>query len=248
MGVIYLITCKTSGHQYVGQTKFTSRTRWIAHCSEARSGRAGCSALNAAIRKYGEEDFDVRDVYEVDDDELDMWEEATIEEYKTFGNGGYNLTSGGGAFRQCSDETRRKISEAHTGLLKGVEKPHKAPRKRPEDNVLPKYIIRYSYNGQEGYKVNGHMSMGKREALYFTRSDQTMEQRLEAAKAALAQIEAGTLDRTQRNGIPKYIQKFGVGYRVVAPGHKMRSFCSTAITVEERLALAIAYLNTLQIN
>ena len=93
-GVVYLITGKTSGRQYVGQTLRTLKQRWDSHVSLALRNKGGY--LARAIRKYGKEDFTVEPLHICKTkEEMNFVEIFYIELLKTKSPKGYNLTAGG---------------------------------------------------------------------------------------------------------------------------------------------------------
>lgn len=131
-GVIYMAVGPT-GKKYVGQTTWTCEKRWKAHVNEAMANaRAGCRALNRAIRKHGAESFVVTVLESgIALENLDAREIHHIAEQKSFGKGGYNMTSGGeGATELCQEtlelmgrqkqaqwqdqETRKRLQRCHS--------------------------------------------------------------------------------------------------------------------------------------
>lgn len=118
MGTIYLITNKINGKRYVGQTRTALKVRMSKHYSDAKC-EPGVTGIDAAIRKYGQENFDVRVLCECPEDQLDRLERYYIEVYNTYNsNYGYNLTPGGqgaGAFLNLnSQEVIDKYHELKT--------------------------------------------------------------------------------------------------------------------------------------
>ena len=109
--IIYLITNKVNGKQYVGQTIHTLQERWYNHCSK----NSGCVALKNAIDKYGKDNFilSVIDTAETQK-ELDEKECFWINELNTLALNGYNLKTGGEHI-VFTDEIRQKISKSLTG-------------------------------------------------------------------------------------------------------------------------------------
>lgn len=89
LGTIYLITNKTTGQQYVGQTARDMWTRWEEHC---RSNNM--TPLHQAIKDYGHNDFTLKELEQVSLEDLDSRERYWINELDTFKNG-YNATIGG---------------------------------------------------------------------------------------------------------------------------------------------------------
>jgi len=115
MASIYIIKSKTSGKSYIGQTNTTAEKRWKKHLTELRR-REGCRALYSAIKKYGENDFEVITLKSGDftREELNVLEQKYIKEQKTLSPFGYNLTTGGD-YNEISDETRMLKSERMMG-------------------------------------------------------------------------------------------------------------------------------------
>lgn len=118
--VVYLVTNKVNGKQYVGQTIHSLSRRWSWHCHYS----SGCLALHSAIEKYGPDNFEIRVIDEAKDrDELDEKETMWIERLNTLAPNGYNLKTGG---KHCtySAESLEKMSRAHKGLLVGEKNPN----------------------------------------------------------------------------------------------------------------------------
>ena len=115
MASIYIIKSKTSGKSYIGQTKTTAEKRWRKHLIELRR-REGCRALYSAIKKYGENDFEITTLKSGDfaREELNTLEQKYIKEQKTLSPFGYNLMSGG-QYCELSKETKEKMSAKRKG-------------------------------------------------------------------------------------------------------------------------------------
>lgn len=131
--IIYKITNKINGKIYIGQTVYTLRKRWAAHCSK----HSNCPAIHAAIQKYGKENFTVEQIdIACDLDELTKKEQYWIEYYDCVAPNGYNL-KGGGTHPILSDEVKLKISNANKG------------RKQPPEmkKHLSKMLKEYYRNG-----------------------------------------------------------------------------------------------------
>ena len=109
-GVIYLIINKVNGHKYVGQTTQGTNKRWKQHIDEAM--RMSPYPLHKAMRKYGNGNFMIKEIYECREDELDEKKEYYIKKYNTFNSvEGYNTT----------EETKEKISDKMSGIMKSEE-------------------------------------------------------------------------------------------------------------------------------
>ena len=111
-GVVYLLTNKVNGKQYVGQS-------WNYEKRMAEYRRGACkrqSAIHAAIAKHGWNNFTaVKIVQGIETQEwLDKIETGYIKAFNTLSPHGYNLKSGG-AHGKFSAESRKKIGEAQRG-------------------------------------------------------------------------------------------------------------------------------------
>ena len=111
-GVIYIITNKLNGKQYVGQTIQDLKKRLARHRNDDRPG------ISQAIKKYGWENFSVEVIEEYENrDKLNEREIFWIAKLNTKTPNGYNLTTGGkgGGEHIVTEEMRRKLSESHLG-------------------------------------------------------------------------------------------------------------------------------------
>ena len=94
-GLIYKITCLSTGQSYIGKTRSTQQQKWYQHCSDAKRGSD--KALHQAVREYGSDDFQVTTLQEWEDisnEALDAAEVHFIREYNTFDEG-YNRQAEG---------------------------------------------------------------------------------------------------------------------------------------------------------
>ena len=107
MGHIYKITNKENGKMYVGQTIMPVEKRW--HCHKmAWQGNRHCQALYDAFDKYGIENFQIEEIEECKDKDLNEKEMYWIKYYDTYNNG-YNLTIGGDGNRRLDTELIRQL-------------------------------------------------------------------------------------------------------------------------------------------
>lgn len=115
---IYLIRNRLNGKGYVGQSRNVMK-RWRQH---RRCNPYGVvSLLYRAMEKHGVEAFDFILLQTAPPADLNTRESFWIEKLQTFGERGYNLTSGGGQGYDISDEVRQRMSLAHTGRVKSAE-------------------------------------------------------------------------------------------------------------------------------
>ena len=110
---IYLITNKKTGHFYVGSSNCIQR-RWYEHTSTLNRNVHGNLYLQNAWNKYGSENFLFEVLEQCDESLLAEREAHWIAYYDSLNRAkGYNLTDV--ERRSLSEETKRKISEAHKG-------------------------------------------------------------------------------------------------------------------------------------
>lgn len=123
-GLIYLITNKINGKQYVGQTTTTVDKRWRDHVATAKSGKGHCHVLYRAIRKYGSESFTAVAIVMppiVSHRELDAAEKEIISRIGSLKPSGYNLKAGGDGGGTHHPETKAKMSELRKGKPSGMK-------------------------------------------------------------------------------------------------------------------------------
>jgi group I intron endonuclease len=89
--VIYLVTNKLNGKQYVGQTIRPLSERWRDHCRLDKN-----NYFHRAIQKYGAENFDIQVIDSAEsENELDEKEIFWIQKLATMFPDGYNIKPGG---------------------------------------------------------------------------------------------------------------------------------------------------------
>jgi group I intron endonuclease len=118
MGYVYKITNLVNGKVYIGQTVRKPETRWSEHL---KGHKNGSRLLKSAIEKYGFESFSFEVFDELKDRcHLDLMESFLIKQFDSVSPKGYNLTSGGESPR-WSEESRKLVSEIHTGSKRSIE-------------------------------------------------------------------------------------------------------------------------------
>lgn len=91
---IYKITNTINGKTYIGRSVNILK-RFSDHRYNFKSNAYPSYALYRAMKKYGIENFKFEIIEKCDEDELDDREIYWIEQYHSFGDGGYNMTAGG---------------------------------------------------------------------------------------------------------------------------------------------------------
>jgi len=120
--IVYLITNKTNGKRYVGQTRKTLSQRLKAH----QYASSQCRYLKAAFLKYGSHNFEAKVLSKCSSQkEMDHRESYYIRLFNTAAPTGYNLRIGGSK-GAMSEETRRKIGESNRGIRRPKSPEHRA--------------------------------------------------------------------------------------------------------------------------
>ena len=135
----------SSGKRYIGITKQKPKKRWLNGCGYSRNKH-----FHRAIKKYGWDNIEHKVLSNwLSKEEAEKKEKECIKHYKSNNRKyGYNLTNGGGLGKECSIETRIKMSEAKKGMQPPFngsmlnEAQRKAISKR-----LSKAVRQYSLDG-----------------------------------------------------------------------------------------------------
>ena len=141
--LVYSVTNTINGKVYIGKTVMSDlRAYWNrSHRPLVRSGKG--FLLHRAVRKYGENNFSLKEVAQAQNEqELSDLERTYINQYRSnHREFGYNLTTGGEGFTgKHTAATRQKMSLAHTG--------HPSPRKGARLSDETKSKISVSKKGQ----------------------------------------------------------------------------------------------------
>ena len=149
MGCIYKYTNSTTQESYIGFTTRDADLRRKEHISGD-----GNQPLKNDIDKYGEDAF----TFDILEDGiipafLHEREKYWIAKFDTFHNG-YNLTTGGGSSTEVSEETKRKLSEAHIGntLSKETRRKLSEANKGRKHTAETKQKISDSNSGEKNYQ------------------------------------------------------------------------------------------------
>lgn len=118
-----------SGKRYIGQAKGSARhkgdgiARFRQHAWEREE-----TAISAAIKKYGIENFKVEILVKAPDSELNSLEIKLIDAYGTFGKWGYNQTRGGDVNPMLDESVKEKNRATHA--KPEVKSKHKSSMKK----------------------------------------------------------------------------------------------------------------------
>jgi hypothetical protein len=172
---IYLVVNNMNGKKYVGKAdKFVSKNnnkwgtigRWKSHVREAFNvDKDHCALLNAAIRKYKPDSFDVTTICDCSKKDVKEMEQLHIKLQNSLVPNGYNLNEGG-LDGKDSDVTKAKKSESRKNVVPSEKakknnslgqignRRQKHSRKNPDDNSLPKYVHAIREDNQiKGYSI-----------------------------------------------------------------------------------------------
>jgi group I intron endonuclease len=191
--VIYLITNSANGKRYVGQTRTTFQTRWLAHRHYATTskpyGKTHTTMLSRAMRKHGFEAFEFRLVEVCEPDQLNDREAYWIAEYGTMVPNGYNLSAGGNNAPRVP-EVGAKIRASMLGKNTGPRSEETKARIRaamtPEGRERSIAASKAAFTG----KKRGPMS---EETKAKIRIAATGRRHTEETKAKLSALQAGTV-------------------------------------------------------
>ena len=111
-GTIYVLRNRNNGKCYVGQTR--NRAERFAHYKISNKKKR-LTYIEAAIRKYGWDGFEVLTYDGIPEGLLDHAERGMISAISTLKPKGYNLESGGSKLKRQHPESNKKRSEAVSG-------------------------------------------------------------------------------------------------------------------------------------
>ena len=129
--IIYRATNTVNGKMYIGKTVKTLEVRKREHLNSAKRGVE--TIFHKVIRKYSEQMFRWDILAVAGNEEVLMsLEKKFIYLYNTYAGSGYNMTEGGDGVSGlvCSEETRRKLSEANKGKKASEESKRKMSEAR----------------------------------------------------------------------------------------------------------------------
>lgn len=94
MGYIYKITNDINDKIYIGKTCDSIEERWKEHCRDYLKPSVSKRPLYNAIRRYGIEHFQIEEIEQCNNNNINEQEQYWIQYYNSYHNG-YNATRGG---------------------------------------------------------------------------------------------------------------------------------------------------------
>jgi len=181
---IYLVRLN-GGSKYTGFTTNDIENRWKRHCNEAKRNKTN-SVLYAAIRKYGNSAFTIKELYQSADlkHTLNVMENKFIVEHKTHvSEGGYNMTMGGEGKIDCrhTEETKQKMSASHTGKKREV-------RSVEHCRKISEFQTGKIHSNKSKQKMSDS-AMGNKRCVGYIHSEETRKNMSEAAKGKVVTEE-----------------------------------------------------------
>lgn len=115
---VYMHKNKANGKVYIGITSRKPEKRWLSGHGYKQNAH-----FENAIRKYGWDNFEHIILFSnLSKEEAEQKEIELIAEHNaTNKDFGYNLANGGNSIGKHTEETRKKISESHIGILHSEE-------------------------------------------------------------------------------------------------------------------------------
>lgn len=217
-GILYKLTFP-NGKSYIGITKHSIEHRIKIHVRASRCGRK--LAIYNAIRKYGEDSFEVQVFAMAHPDDLPSLEIDAIREHGTFGINGYNLTAGGegtlGRSFTVSEETKAKISKATKGRI-GTPISQETKQKLRDANLgkkaseATKKKMSISLMGKQKGKITSEETKTKI-SVSLTGRKLTEEQKYNLAKSRAGKV-TGMSGKSHSEGTKQKITLSRIGKRI----------------------------------
>lgn len=134
---IYMIQNLVNGKIYIGQA-VDIEERWKNHKNSLRRNCHHNKHLQNSWNRDGEENFEFTVICECGENQLNTLEQYYIFELMSYdGKIGYNKSYGGGGCR-ATEETRKKLREAHKGEKNGFYSKHHAEETRKKISEVHK--------------------------------------------------------------------------------------------------------------
>lgn len=196
--IIYKITNKLDGKCYIGKTSRTIEKRWREHRNQVKSKKT--YYLHYAIKKYGEENFTIEIIKELNclvPAHLNHAERYFIKKYKSNDpEFGYNMTLGGDGFEaghETSRQHRKRISlkkikfyelpENREITRKALKKYYKEHPEKVNRGPRTKEVLKKIRDGVNKYfedpqhRIDANEKISKAKKKYYEDPQHRIEQR-----------------------------------------------------------------------
>lgn len=129
MGFIYKVTNNVNNKVYIGQSVFDIQKRFKEHLRDSRKESNCCRPFYDAINKYGQENFSISIIEEVENEKLNEREQYWISYFRSYIGfedcNGYNATLGGDSkltknYQIIVDDYLKTKSKAQTAKNLGI--------------------------------------------------------------------------------------------------------------------------------
>lgn len=129
MGFIYKVTNNVNNKVYIGQSVFDIQKRFKEHLRDSRKESNSCRPFYDAINKYGQENFSISIIEEVENEKLNEREQYWISYFRSYIGfedcNGYNATLGGDSkltknYQIIVDDYLKTKSKAQTAKNLGI--------------------------------------------------------------------------------------------------------------------------------
>ena len=230
-GEIYMITNKTTGKRYIGQTvsylssgrKYGVYGRWKGHVAGSKQTK-NTQPICEAISRFGKDDFEIEILVICNLKELDYYEKKFISVFNTIYPNGYNVMKGGHTNKRSSMDTRELISEQKRFLYVSEEDRKKIKQSMKElgiDEIPPGIVYQHNTNQEdykEGFVVNiddgtkksftvGSLSLTEKLRLAIEYQSYYINGDLENLKRMDVEMEERTSQRLSDNKRFKHVSK-----------------------------------------
>ena len=174
MAYIYLITNKINNKVYVGKTITTVAERYSKHIWSAKNNDDNC-AIHYAMRKYGLENFEVKEVEVCSLEEVNNKEIYWIKYYDSYNNG-YNETIGG------EGNPKYDYSKIYKYFLNGLTQKEISERIGCEKHTITRALKAYDVSEKE--RQIGKFGNAKQSVVQIDLSTNTILKRFASLTAA----------------------------------------------------------------
>lgn len=202
-GEIYMVINIINNKRYIGQAicwtgknkekRHGSEQRWRKHVWSALNNENRCPALSNAIRKYNPENFKVVPLWICDVSQMNYYEQKFTRLYNTITPNGYNIRMVSSKGKHNS-ESVKKISIAKSGINNHMYGKHHSEETKKKMGEAISYarkkgnLPQYVYQFKEGYYLKHHPKLDGKRKMFYSRSQETMEETLQRTMNSLANL------------------------------------------------------------